>query len=77
MYCARDSHFRQYQFDKQVARFVNDVFEYSEALNKGVPCDCDISNTKSILVDWEDTALNSNNINTSLEDLVLDRIITQ
>lgn len=75
MYSTRSATFRQSQFDQQCARFVNEVFAYSNALSLGLPCQCDIANNRALLIDYLDTALINGSSNTALEDLVLDKII--
>lgn len=75
MYSLRGTEYRQSLFDKQCKKFVTNTLAYGEKTNKYLPGLCNIDSLLSVLYDWEDTALLTDNPNTELMDLVLDKII--
>lgn len=75
MYAARGSAYRQTIFDGECKKFVQNTIDYANDSEKFIPNECRIDTLLSILVDWEHTALLTDNPNTELMDLVLDTII--
>lgn len=75
MYSARSSTYRTCIFNRVCKSFVNDGIAYGNALSRFLPDNREINTTKSILVDWEDVAIQTNNPNTALMDLVLDDLL--